>query len=87
MKYSGMPHMMWYLFKKSFKKNLVLTLNINKKEAKLITKKSKIKYKEILSKIPEFEKGDRFKINIISCTMFSAFYLNLTDKPSLELMN
>ena len=83
MKYSGMPFGMWLLFKKSFRKNLNI-FNIDKKEAKIITKTAKLKYKEIIKKIPEFEKNDRFKMNIVSCAMFAAFISNLKEKPTLE---
>ena len=83
MKYSGMPFGMWLLFKKSFKKNLNI-FNIDKKESKIITKTAKLKYKEIIKKIPEFEKNDRFKMNIVSCAMFAAFISNLKEKPTLE---
>ena len=83
MKYSGMPFGMWLLFKKSFKKNLNI-FNIDKKESKIITKTAKLKYKEIIKKIPEFEKNDRFKMNIVSCAMFASFISNLKEKPTLE---
>ena len=83
MKYSGMPFGMWLLFKKSFRKNLNI-FNIDKKESKIITKTAKLKYKEIIKKIPEFEKNDRFKMNIVSCAMFAAFISNLKEKPTLE---
>ena len=83
MKYSGMPFGMWLLFKKSFKKNLNI-FNIDKKESKIITKTAKLKYKEIIKKLPEFEKNDRFKMNIVSCAMFASFISNLKEKPTLE---
>ena len=83
MKYNGMPFGMWLLFKKSFRKNLNI-FNIDKKESKIITKNAKIKYKEIIKKIPEFEKNDRFKMNIVSCAMFASFISNLKEKPTLE---
>ena len=83
MKYSGMPFGMWLLFKKSFRKNLSI-FNIDKKESKIITKNAKLKYKEIIIKLPEFEKNDRFKMNIVSCAMFASFISNLKEKPTLE---
>ncbi len=83
MKYSGMPFGMWLLFKKSFRKNLNI-FNIDKKESKIITKNAKLKYKEIIKKLPEFEKNDRFKMNIVSCAMFASFISNLKEKPTLE---
>lgn len=83
MKYSGMPFGMWLLFKKSFRKNLNI-FNIDEKEARIITKNAKLKYKEIIKKLPEFEKNDRFKMNIVSCAMFASFISNLKEKPTLE---
>ena len=83
MKYSGMPFGMWLLFKKSFRKNLNI-FNIDEKESKIITKNAKLKYKNIIKKLPEFEKNDRFKMNIVSCAMFASFISNLKEKPTLE---
>ena len=83
MKYYGMPFGMWLLFKKSFKNNLSI-FNIGKKESKIITKNAKSKYKEIIKNLPEFEKNDRFKMNIVSCAMFASFISNLKEKPTLE---
>ena len=83
MKYSGMPFGMWLLFRKSFRNNLII-FNIDKKNSKIITKKSKFKYKEIIKSLPEFEKKDRFKMNIVSCAMFASFLLNIDNKPSLD---
>ena len=43
--------------------------------ARKITEKAKPKYREIIAKLPEFEKGDRFSMNIIGCAMLGAFVL------------
>ena len=45
--------------------------------AKAITKKAKPKYREITSELPEFEKGDRFKMNLVNCAMIGAFILSM----------
>ena len=34
--------------------------------AKAITKKAKPQYREIIRRLPEFEKADRFKMNIVN---------------------
>ena len=60
MKYTDMPLAMWLVFVKSFRNNLTTVLGIKPSEAKEITQKAKRKYKEIIAKIPEFEKKDRF---------------------------
>ena len=86
MKYVGMPLGMWLLYKKSFSKQLQTVIGLTKEEANEITNKANTTYKEIINKLPEFEKGDRFKMNIVNCALLSAFYLNLKDKPSLDIM-
>ena len=84
MKYSGMPMGMWLLFGGSFRKKLTEVYGYNKTEAKEMTKQAKKRYKKIITFLPDFEKGDRFKMNIVSCAQFAAFYLQLKDKPTLE---
>lgn len=86
MKYLGMPLGMWLLYKKSFSKQLQLVIGLSSKETKEVTKKAKVTYKGIINKLPEFEKSDRFKMNIVNCALLSAFYLNLKYKPSLDIM-
>ncbi|MBQ2603140.1 MAG: hypothetical protein II668_00730 [Oscillospiraceae bacterium] len=66
MKYAGIPSGMWLLFGKSFRESLVSVLELGAAEADKIAKRAKIKYREIITRLPEFEKGDRFKMNIVS---------------------
>lgn len=84
MKYIGMPMGMWILFRKSFQDHLGSVLGMNSEEAKKVTSKAKSKYKEIIKKLPEFEKADRFKMNIVNCAMLSAFLLSLSNKPQVH---
>ena len=86
MKYFGLPAGMWALFKRSFRFNLSAILGLDEEKAKAVTKAAKSKYKEIIAKLPEFEKGDSFVVNIVNCAMFSAFCLELPEKPPLEEM-
>jgi hypothetical protein len=86
MKYTGMPMGMWLLFHRSFQKKIVTVLGYSKTAATEIKKKALPKYKEIINRLPEFEKGDRFKMNIVNCAMLAAFYLNMEHKPTLEQM-
>jgi len=86
MEYKGMPMGMWVLFAKSFEEKLVRVLHFNKEESKVIRKKAEKSYKEIIAKLPEFAKEDRFKMNIVNCALLSAFYLSMDRKPSLEEM-
>ena len=84
MRYIGMPAGMWALFWRSFEDHMVTVLGYDRAAAKAVTKKAKPKYREIIATLPEFEKGDRFLMNIVGCAFFAAFYLNMEPKPSLE---
>lgn len=86
MKYAGMPSGMWILFVRPFKRNLTGVLGFSENEAGIITGKAKRQYKTIIQKLPEFEKGDRFEMNIVSCAMLSAFILSMPEKPTVEKM-
>ena len=84
MKYAGMPFGMWALFAGSFQKQLSAVYGYDPSEAKAIAAKAKPKYKEIISRLPEFEKTDRFQMNIVNCALLSAFLLNLPERPEVE---
>ena len=84
MKYAGMPMGMWILFRKSFRNHLVSVLGFTETEAARTTTGAKPKYREIIAKLPEFEKADRFKMNIVNCAMLSAFVLIMEERPSVE---
>ena len=83
MKYAGMPSGMWILFGTSFRRNLTAVLKTDPSEAGAIARKAKAKYREIISGLPPFEKGDRFLMNIVSCAMLSAFLLSLPERPGV----
>ena len=84
MNYAGMPWGMWALYRKSFHDCLVSELGFSAEEADRITTAAKPKYREIIEGLPEFEKGDRFKMNIVNCAMLSAFLLSMDEKPSVD---
>ena len=84
MKYAGMPMSMWALYKRSFRNHLVSVLGFSKAEAAQIAADVKPKYKEIIAKLPEFEKEDRFKMNIVNCALFASFLLSMQEKPAVE---
>ncbi len=84
MKYFGMPAGMGMLFSGSFRDKLTTVLGFSKEEAAEITKRANEKYKKIIAKLPEFEKEDRFTMNIVNCAMFSAFVLNMPERPAVE---
>ena len=77
---------MWVLFQNSFQEKLTSVLKYSEKEAADITIKARKKYRKIVAGLPEFEKEDRFKMNILSCAMLSAFILNLEEKATVEQM-
>lgn len=72
MKYKGMPAGMWALFSGSFRKQLSAVYGYNPKTAKMISAKAKPRYKEIIHSLPEFDKADRFKMNIVNCALLSS---------------
>ena len=84
MRYAGMPMGMWVLFAGSFRKQLTAVFGYDPETAKAIAKAAKPKYKEIIAGIPEFEKADRFKMNIVNCAMLGAFILSMPRRPEVE---
>lgn len=81
MKYSFMPRAMWAIFRSSFEQELYRMSNA---DAPVIIYGAGKRYREILEPIPEFEKGDRFLVNILSAAMLAAVYLELPEKPELK---
>ena len=84
MTYFGMPFGMWALFAPSFQKQLTEVFGYCTNTAKAITKKAKLKYREIIRRLPEFEKADRFKMNLVNCAMIGAFILSMPERPDVE---
>ena len=84
MKYSGMPWGMWQLFRRSFQNNLGTVFGMDPENAARTTLNAEKKYRQIIGSLPEFEKGDRFKMNIVSCAMLAGFLLSLPQKPAVE---
>ena len=86
MRWTGMPMAMWAVFARSFQTQLTAVLGYDAVTAKQITKTAKPKYKEIIAKLPKFEKGDRFSMNIIGCAMLGAFVLCMPKRPDTEAL-
>lgn len=82
MKYGFMQKLMWAGYKGTFKKHLSETLR--EENPATVMKAAHKKYKEILSDVPEFDKGDRFLINILSCALLSSILLSVKNKYTLE---
>ena len=83
MKYAGMPMGMWILFGKSFRDRLCDVFSYDTVTANEIMKKAKDKYKEIITNLPEFEKEDRFRMNIVNCALLGAFILSMPERPDV----
>lgn len=75
---------MWVLFGKSFERNLITELGLDRNAAGATAAKAKRRYKEIIVGLPEFEKEDRFKMNIVNCALLSAFVLNMPERPDVK---
>lgn len=84
MKYIGMPLGIWLFFRKSFQRNLTAVFELTPTEAQAVMVESKGKYKEIIRSLPEFEKGDRFQMNIVGCAMLGAFILSMPERPKVD---
>ena len=84
MQYAGMPWGMWALFGGSFRRQLTAMLGYDPETAAEITRKAKPRYKAIIADLPEFEKADRFKMNIVNCAMLGAFILSMPRRPEVE---
>ena len=82
MKYGFMQKLMWTAYKRTFKKQLSEVFREENPSA--VMKSAQKKYKEILADVDEFEKGDRFLINILSCAMLSSVLLSVKNKYTLE---
>ena len=84
MKYAGMPMGMWALFAPSFRNQLTAVFGYDDDTAKDITKKARTKYRKIIADLPEFEKADRFKMNLVNCAMIGAFILSMPQRPEVD---
>lgn len=82
MKHMGMPMGMWALFAGSFRQQLTAVFGYDADAAKAIAKQAKPKYRQIIAELPEFEKADRFKMNIVNCAMLGAFILSMPQRPA-----
>ena len=72
------------MFAASFQRKLTDVLAYDKATAVRITKEAHRKYRELIRKVPEFEKGDRFQMNIVSCAMLASFILNMPKRPGVD---
>lgn len=84
MKYLGMPMGMWMFLGKSFERNLVSVFGMESADAKGTMGRAKKQYKEIIAKLPTFEKGDRFRMNIVGGAMLGAVVRSMPFRPDVQ---
>lgn len=84
MRYGGMPAGMWALFAGSFRRKLTEVLGYDRAAAAEITKSAHREYRALIQRLPTFERGDRFRMNIVSCAMLCAFVLRMPRRPSVD---
>lgn len=77
MRYGFIQRLMWTGFKGTFRKQL--SKSFDERNPAEVIKNARKKYRKILSGVDEFEKGDHFLMNILSCAMLSVVLL-LTKK-------
>ncbi|UKI55086.1 MAG: hypothetical protein L6V90_10710 [Treponema succinifaciens] len=82
MRYGFIQRLMWTGFKGTFRKQL--SKSFDERNPAEVMKNARKKYRKILSGVDEFEKGDRFLMNILSCAMLSAVLLSTEKKYFLE---
>ena len=86
MRYMGLPQGMWLLYRGSFEGGMVTVLGLDAVAAKAVIHDAKPKYRELIAGLPEFERADRFKVNIVSCAMLAAVILNMPKRPDVETL-
>ena len=45
---------------------------------------SGVQYRQIIRRLPDFEKADRFKMNLVNCAMIGAFILSMPQRPDVD---
>ena len=86
MKYRGLPSLLWGLFYSSFNEALSEVYGYKKEKIKEISTEAKREYRRIIEELPEFEKDDRFKMNIVSCAMLGAYILHMEPDEDVKKM-
>lgn len=84
MNYIGMPTAMWAVFAASFRRQLTDTFGYSADTARGITDKAKAEYRRIIAGLPEFERADRFQMNLVNCAMIGAFIRSMPERPEVE---
>lgn len=81
MRYGVFPAAMWAVFRGSFQRRLPL---LTEEAPGAVMKRARREYREILRPIPEFDRDDRFLVNLLSAAMLAAVYRSLESRPDLD---
>ena len=76
-----MPYSMWHIFRKSFENNLDI---FGVDSSNDIMKNAYIKYREIISTIPEYKKNDVLLVSLLSAAMLASVYLSLNKDVTVN---
>ena len=72
MRWKGKPMGMWMLFHRSFESHLTTVLGLDAETAKAVLRRAKPRYRALIAGFPDFEKGDRFQMNLVNAAMVAA---------------
>lgn len=67
-----------------FSKQLVETPGYDPAAARQIAKRAKPRYQAIIADLPEFEKDDRFQMNVVNCALLGVFALSCPERPKVK---
>lgn len=82
MKYGLLPRGMWFLYRGSFQRALQTVLK--EPDPASVMRKAHREYRAILERVDEFDRGDKFVVNILSCAMLAAVLQNETLPCDVE---
>ena len=82
MKYGILPRGMWALYKRSFQKALATT--VKEPDPAGVMQKAHKEYRAILEDVDEFDRDDKFIVNILSCSMLVAVLRNMSKPCDVE---
>ena len=82
MRYGWIQRTMWALFQRQFQNALKDVCGVE--DGRAVMRRAKSSYREILSRVTEFERGDHFLVNLLSAAMFAAVMLELPERPGVE---
>ena len=86
MRWKGKPMGMWMLFHRSFESHLTTVLGLDAETAKAVLRRAKPRYRALIAGFPDFEKGDRFQMNLVNAAMVAAIVRELPEKPTVEAL-